>query len=285
MTVSENLVNRLRPMLARPLEGIRMQLSRSNVAARCAALLSNQLNGIVALHLGHDIDHTTNGEVWIMDQVAPGAATFIDIGANKGEWTALFLARCKGSARGVLFEPSESAYEHLHARFSRQPGIQVVRAAVSDRVGSVSFHEEPNLGETSSLVPGFSRPGATVKTVDSITVDDAIERHRLETVDYLKIDAEGYDLHVLRGSERSLREHRVRFLQFEYNDAWRSAGSTLRDALDLLDRAGYAAFLLKGPGLYELPYSVYREYYHYSNFAAFPRERLPEFRALIRGAV
>src|SRR5262249_11351851 len=157
-------------VLAKPLERVRRQIARSNLAARCAVLLRNQLDGIVYLHLGHDIDHTVNGEQWLLDQVAPSADSFVDVGANAGDWSDMFLARCRKGARGVLFDPSRAAHAHLERRFSGHPGVRVVRAAVSDTVGTVPFHEEANLGPTSSLVVGFSRPDATRTLVDTTTV-------------------------------------------------------------------------------------------------------------------
>jgi hypothetical protein len=66
---------------------------------------------------------------------------------------------------------------------------------------------------------------------------------------------------------------------------WRAVGSTLREAFQLLTENDYRVFLLKGEGLYEFPYEIYREFYHYANFVAFPGERASELSHLIRGPI
>jgi FkbM family methyltransferase len=243
------------------------------------------MDGIISLHLGHDVDHRTNGEAWLIEHLAPDAATFVDIGANAGDWTALFLERTREAPRGLLVDASSSAHARLTRRFQDYAGVQVLHVAASDASGEVTFYEEEDAGMTSSLVSGFSNASARPVTVRSVTVDALLQEHDMMPLDYLKIDAEGFDLHVLRGARASLRSKAIRFLQFEYNDAWLRAGSTLGAALGLLHECGYVTFLLKGNALHEFPYAVYGEHYHYSNFAAFPTERFEELKGLVRGRI
>lgn len=84
----------------------------------------------------------------------------------------------------------------------------------------------------------------------------------------LKIDAEGYDLHVLLGARGLLESRRIGVVQFEYNAPWARAGSTLSFAFQLLRGAGYRVFLLKAGGLYRFEPDRVGEYFHYSNFVA-----------------
>jgi len=62
----------------------------------------------------------------------------------------------------------------------------------------------------------------------------------------LKVDAEGFDSHVLRGAARLLRERRAVFVVFEYNHKWRSDPDkgTLRDAVERLRGFGYFCWLM-----------------------------------------
>jgi len=76
-------------------------------------------------------------------------------------------------------------------------------------------------------------------------------------IDILKIDAEGFDLHVLKGAASTLRERRVGIVQFEYNAPWAAAGSTLAHAREFLNACGYQIMLLKGDGLYFPRYDLY----------------------------
>lgn len=268
-----------RAFLNRNLARVRSALARSTPVAHAAVRLRDQLHGIVVEHLGHDIDMNRNGELWILQQLAPRCRTFIDVGANVGDWTSALLA-IEPNAVGWLLEPSETAAKRLETRFCNDSRVRIVRMAASDRSGTITFFEEPNAGHTSSVTHGFSQ-NATARTVPVTTLDEFLEAEQIETVDYLKIDAEGHDLHVLRGAARALETCSLRAVQFEYNRPWQQAGSTLADAFALLSRADYVPFLLKGQGLYRLPYNLYGEFFHYANFVALPRERLATVAHLV----
>lgn len=272
---------RLESALRGPLATARTALARSPLAARLAVRVRDQMNGIVWEHLGHDIDMTRNGELWILEVLGKDCQTFVDVGANVGNWTAQML-RQSPRARGVLVEPSLSAGRRLTERYAANRNLFIVSKAASDVCGTVDFFEEPDAGQTSSLAAGFSRPTAERRKVATVTVDQLLVDHQVDVVDYLKIDAEGYDLHVLRGAAASLRAQRIRAVQFEYNEPWQRTGSRLGDALSLLGDMGYRPLLLKGHGLYVLPYEVYGEYYHYSNFIAVPDARWDEVREHVR---
>jgi hypothetical protein len=162
--------------------------------------------------------------------------------------------------------------------------VTIVEAAVSDSLGNAQFFEEPEAGKTSSLLAGFSAFGARGKPVRVTTLDAEADSHDFGYVDFLKVDAEGFDLHVLRGAANLLSSRRIGIVQFEYNAPWARAGSTLAAAYALLESSGYKVFLLKPTGLFELNYNLYGEYFSYSNFVAIAPEWLSSLRAHIRGA-
>ena len=269
----------LNPHLAR----VRRLLARSTTVARAPVRIRDQLHGIVVEHLGHDIDMTRNGELWILRQLAPGCDSFMDVGANVGDWTSSFLAIAP-HAKGWLLEPSRTASARLEARFASLPRIHIHRVAASDHVGTVTFFEEPNAGHTSSVIPGISR-SPTGREVETITIDKLFADEGIASLGYLKIDAEGHDLHVLRGARCTLGARLIGAVQFEYNRPWQQAGSTLAEAIQLLHDRDYETFLLKGPRLYRLPYDIYGEFFHYSNFVALPRHRVRRLAHMIGHAI
>ena len=272
-------------ILQKGLSQLRRWASHSNRISRSAVLLRNQLDGIIYLHLGHDPAFDRNGEAWILEQLGPQVRTFIDVGANVGEWTQQVLEYAHGDVRGLACEPNETAFAPLSANLSGEPRVQLIRAAVSDFRGETTFFAEPDAGRTSSMVEGFSQATARATTVATRTVDDLADEAGMERVDYLKIDVEGHDLHGLRGAEELLAKQAIRFLQFEYNEPWRRAGSSLADAMNLLHEHDYRCMLLKRKGLYDFPYDVYGDFFHYANFVAFPRSRHNELSELMRGSV
>ena len=128
------------------------------------------------------------------------------------------------------------------------------------------FFEEEGAGETSSLVEGASITGKA-REVQITTVDAEVERRGWPSVDFLKIDAEGYDFRVLEGARRLFENRKVSYGQFEYNAPWRLCGTTLTYAIRWLHNLGYECFLIKADGLHTPNVEAYREYYLYSNYA------------------
>jgi hypothetical protein len=115
------------------------------------------------------------------------------------------------------------------------------------------------------------------------TVDTEVEQLGWPSVDYLKIDAEGYDFYVLKGAGKLLAAQRVALGQFEYGDAWRLSGSTLTFAIRWLADLGYQCFLLKGSGLYTPRPEEYGEYFGYSNYVFCNAASKSLIRSLVRG--
>jgi FkbM family methyltransferase len=243
-------------------------LSKSRTCAKLCARLRNQANCVVAYHLGESYDSASNGEYRLIDLLAPHCSTFVDVGANVGHWTEYFLRN--SSANGILFEPSEHCAALLKEKFQNRP-ITLRNVAVGDTNGSISFVEEGEFGESSSVAETYipsHRPGETVvKQVPIVTLDQELMALNCN-VDFLKIDAEGYDLKVLKGSELVLRKGRVRFVQFEYNSNWLGTGASLRAAKAFLEALGFELLLIRSTGLHPLDCGLWGDYFRYSNFFA-----------------
>jgi FkbM family methyltransferase len=241
---------------------------------------------VIKYHLAESPDVNETGEVWLREAVVPRARRYIDVGANVGDWLAGVVLR-KGAEpfEAIAFEPSRSAADHLERRFGNDPRITIIRAAVGDVTENRSFVEEPDAGRGSSLVPGLGRLQGERRVVTVTTLDEEMRRAGWDEADVLKIDAEGFDARVLRGTLEMLRSRRIGIVQFEYNRAWQLAGETLYGIYTLLEGFGYRVFLLKRTGLYTLDYARYEEYFEYSNFVAIAPEWWPVVSSFFRGTI
>jgi hypothetical protein len=151
----------------------------------------------------------------------------------------------------------------------RSNRAEIIPAAVADKSGMMDFYMEASAGETSSLIRQHSNAQAKRVSVQVVTLDADLERRKIKFVDCLKIDAEGYDVHVLKGAENCLARKMIGIIQFEYNAPWAfSSSSTLIAALEYLKGCDYRVYLLKHNGLYNFDYDVYGEFFHYANFVA-----------------
>ena len=170
--------------------------------------------------------------------------------------------------RGIAFEPAPSAAAELRSRLASYDSVEIVECAISDRSGNATFYAEPNCGETSSLIHTNTAADATPVLVRVSTLDAEIAERKIASVDFLKIDAEGFDYHVLRGAEESTNNQKIDVIQFEYNGPWIGSGATLAAAYAFLQKRGFDIFLLRGPGLFRIDPIYVGEYFRYSNFIA-----------------
>lgn len=241
------------------------RLSAFERAAHAAARLRNQCQMLIGYHLARSPHASENGEQWLVERVADRIGTFLDIGANVGNWSELMLAH-NPDARGIAVEPGAAALKQLHDRLDGR--IEIVEAAVGDVEGSAGFVELPNASEWSSLVDDPTTRKTPRRAVPMITVDSLLESRRLKCVDFVKVDVEGYDGRVLAGAAQALQGQRLGIVQFEYNRSWALAGSTLGHELGRLRSAGYQTFSLRPNSLENVDYERYGEFFSYANFVA-----------------
>jgi FkbM family methyltransferase len=244
-----------------------------------ALRVRNIANGLAAYSMVFGQDPARNGEERLIRRALPNARVVFDVGANVGDWAALALSVLPPEGRLVCFEPSLIAAERLAARFGREPRVELVQLALSDTAGERLFYEEPDAGEASSLLRENTRGQVTARPVTVSTVDVEYERAGVDHIDMLKIDAEGFDLHVLRGAERCLREATIDVIQFEYNRPWIVAGATLGAAVHLLEQLEYTVFVVTPDGLRPLEYDRFGETFGYANLAAVAPRRLEALAA------
>ena len=145
----------------------------------------------------------------LLQAALPDRIRVVDVGAYRGDFTADALAAFPGSS-ALLFEPGPSKAAALRQRYRSEPSVRVFEIALGDEGGEALFHEYED-SATDSLLPAH---GATETTRRVLVrrLDDVLEDEGATSVDLLKIDAQGYDLHVLRGAARTLARCRPALL-------------------------------------------------------------------------
>lgn len=140
-----------------------------------------------------------------------GVRTVFDIGANVGQ-SALTYLREFPNAQIYSFEPVAATYQQLLARSTGHSRIHTFQTGMGREAGRVSINVHPHDQKSSILL---RRPEDHPETITLDTVADFADRHKIDTIDFLKVDTEGYDLDVLAGAETLLKEQRIHFVQSE----------------------------------------------------------------------
>ena len=260
--------------------------AKSPLGVHLAVALRNQCRCVIKYHLAESPDTLESGERWLVQRVAGYGDRFVDVGANVGDWLGMVQEEMHGRTFAALaFEPSGSAFRTLEGRFRGEPRIALFNVALGSEPGSSAFFEEPDAGRGSTFVADFMHTAGSTRTVTLTTLDTALREAGWDHVDLVKIDAEGYDLQVMRGAREAIVSGSIGVVQFEYNRGWQLAGDTLRAAYMLLERHGYRIFVLKREGLYALNYLRYEEYFEYTNFVAIADSIIGRFHDRLRGEI
>jgi FkbM family methyltransferase len=139
----------------------------------------------------------------------PGDTVF-DIGAYCGVFTRELSLIVGPSGRVIAFEPDALNASLLQRNIERHnlSNVTVVRAAVSESGGTAAFNSEGALG--SALASALDRGSAgDPAIVETVSLEDACRRYGVPS--FIKIDAEGAEIEIIRGAQAFLSQHRVQF--------------------------------------------------------------------------
>ena len=196
----------------------------------------------------------TNGEQWLLQNVLAGAdrskaSILLDIGAHKGIWSekaTYLLKHWNISGRVHAFEPTPSTFAYLSQKFKGSELISLNKMAMSDRSGEADFFVCGCCEGTNSLL---NNNGGTAEKVRTLCMDDFLAIEQIKHVLFVKSDAEGYDLGVLRGAVETLQAGRIDVWQFEYNHRWITGRYFLKDVFDFIVDKPYRLGKIYGNGV------------------------------------
>jgi len=144
---------------------------------------------------------------WSSDDVV------FDVGANDGR-TILRLQHQLSSPRFYAFEPVSSTYRTLVERTAHLPNVRAFHLALGAAPGTGTIYLS-DIHAMDSFSPAWTAAPTGTETVAVATIDEVLDTERIDFVDFLKIDTEGYELEVLTGAERALRDSRIGIVQVE----------------------------------------------------------------------
>jgi len=169
--------------------------------------------------------------------------TVMDIGANIGYFTLLMASKVGPQGRVIAFEPVPTVYnvllENLRLNASAHVCAECQAVAEVEDVAYMQSDTENPL----SFVGHLSESGDL--EVKTITVDDYVHAVGLNGLDFVKIDVEGAEDHVLQGMINTLKYLKPTILlEMHANDGGNSLG------LCLLKQEGYQLLRVEKDGLF-----------------------------------
>lgn len=160
-------------------------------------------------------------ELGMLSSLIPKGSTTVDVGANVGDF-ARRLSELSDGGLVIAIEPQSMprSIMTMAGFFKRASRIMVVAVALGDQHGlielSVPIKSKGNvgiglahIGDDSDLASRFD---VKKELVALTTLDSVLKHFDVEKLSFIKIDVEGGELSVLRGSVDTIDQHRPAIL-------------------------------------------------------------------------
>jgi FkbM family methyltransferase len=186
---------------------------------------------------------------WI-SEMNPGEELW-DIGANTGIYSLL------AGIRGVsvcAFEPSPTNFWLLNqnAALNENVRIRCLPLAIADSTGLVPFDVD-----LTPAAAGVNQIGKSslLTVIPSYSLDDLCKSNLMKSPQHLKIDVDGIELEILRGSRSLLQSRGVQSVMCEVDESDVSTTSSIHA---LLTSAGFGSVTTRFPPYFEDNYYLPR---------------------------
>lgn len=177
--------------------------------------------------------------------------TFFDVGANTGQ-SVEELAPYYNPSDIHCFEPLKSTFLELKGNLASHKGsVQLNQMAVGSEKKSVvvvspspasplaKISECPELPEHQTTDTEVHRS----HSVEMTTLDEYCKKNGVENISFLKIDTEGYDLNVLKGTRLLFEQKRVDIFQVEVGmNILNETHESIQSFLDFANKYNYHPF-------------------------------------------
>ncbi|MHB8502165.1 MAG: FkbM family methyltransferase [Candidatus Acidiferrales bacterium] len=200
---------------------------------------------------------------WALSQRCPelfAAGDILDIGANIGYTARVFAsainkranAKTQPPAKVYAFEPDLASFgtlEEIVRRKKLGDAVEIFNLAVGSADGSLAFwHNEEHSADHRVATEQFksARPaGEKITKVAVTSVDSLVAARHLQSISFIKIDVQGYELAVCEGMRGTLEKFPAVCIAFEYAPtSMRELGFEPSALLDFFRSAGYQLHIL-----------------------------------------
>ena len=169
----------------------------------------------------------------------------LDIGANYGIYSLTAGKMTGPEGRVWSFEPGSTTASYLRRslKLNQLNNVELIEAGVSDQSGTARLSLHGNSELNAVLEGGDDADHGDSQTIRLLSLDDAMQEYQWPAIDFLKLDAEGFEEKILRGGQRFFAEHSPLVLyEIKHGAEWNLGLAECFSAL------GYSSYRLV-PGL------------------------------------
>lgn len=166
-------------------------------------------------------NHYQTGEKKFIELIKDELNFCLDIGANIGTYSKLLIDDT--SSKVFSFEPLEDAFKELEKLANNQiykDRLKVYNFAFGESNKKKKLYYSNTKSQLASFLEDanklsfVNKKNNFSKIVEIKKLDDFVD---VKNVDLIKIDTEGYEMNVLKGSRNFISKKKPKFIQIEFN--------------------------------------------------------------------
>jgi FkbM family methyltransferase len=203
-----------------------------------------------------DCNPFTNGEIMFFESIKDKCKIIFDVGASDDSY--FINVPCEVH----YFEPLPRNIENLKIKENKNTKSFFNNFGLSDKQETLKYYD--NHGSFINREIGYSRTPSHYSGIDLLVkrCDGYIIENKIEQIDFMKIDVEGYEINVLRGLGEQLKN--IKHIQFEYGSAVADGNYKMIDIVELLKTFNFGNFsYLSNRGL--VPINNFSDHWRHCN--------------------
>lgn len=191
-----------------------------------------------------------------------------DVGANNGDYAKALRVEFPPEDVIYCFEPSHHSFQALRRNLEGYTNIELIGkglGVVAER--RKLFFDTEGSGWASVFErheTGFNHVLNESEEIEIIVLDEFCASQGIDRIHFIKMDVEGFELEILRGSVRMLPK--IDFIQFEFSFANYNSKTYLYDFFQIL--SDFRIYRVLKDGLEEIEYDPRYEVLMTTNYLA-----------------
>ena len=178
------------------------QLLPKQIEIHGATIVLNPTDPVVSGALHFDVYE--KAETRFFQSACRDGMTFLDVGANLGYYTALAARAVGPNGRVLAVEPDPDSFGYLEQTIAANAvgNVQAFPVAASDAPATLPLYiSTDNRGDNRLYASGEDRPQVEVT---ARPLDALLRENKIDTVDLIKIDVQGYEPKVIAGLRETI---------------------------------------------------------------------------------
>lgn len=186
-------------------------------------------------------------EISLMQKYIKPNDTVLDIGANIGFYAEILSGLVGKNGSVHCFEPDQTNFTHLKKRCQALLNISINNKAVSEKTETIKIYTSKKLNVDHRTYKPDEYDEEI--SIDAISIDEYLAG---KTVQFIKMDIQGFEMSAVKGMMKTLESPNLTMLSEFWPYGMKKAGTSVLEYFKVLKQLQFNVYLVENEKLIEL---------------------------------